>query len=94
MDVRYKPSFSRDVREIKSDAELALALFNFLNNIRAAKKIEGILNCKKLDDYVTLYRVKIKLSVKKDYRIGMMIRGNTVWLTRFLHRNKIYEEFP
>lgn len=94
MDVRYKPSFSRDVRKTKSDAELTMALFHFLNNIKAAKNVEGILHCKKMDDYVTLYRVKIKLSKKKDYRIGMMIRGNTVWLARFLHRDKIYDEFP
>lgn len=94
MDVRYKPSFSRDLRKIKSDADLNMALFNFLNNVKAAKNIAGILNCKKLEDYTTLYRVKIKLNKKKDYRIGMMIRGNTIWLARLLHRNKIYDEFP
>ncbi len=71
-----------------------MALFNFLNNIKAAKNSEGILHCKKMNDYVTFYRVKIKLNKKKDYRIGMMIRGNIVWLARFLHRDKIYDEFP
>ncbi|MBI3500778.1 MAG: type II toxin-antitoxin system RelE/ParE family toxin [Bacteroidetes bacterium] len=94
MDVKYKPKYSRDVRKIKSDSELSWALAAVLYNIRSAKNKGQINNLKKLDEYEVFYRIKIKLSHKKDYRLGIMIKGNKVWLLRFLKRRKIYEEFP
>jgi len=94
MDVRYKPSYSRDLRKIKSDADIVKALFNSINNLKAAKNIEGIYHLKKLEDYTIFYRIKIKLSEKTDYRLVMAIRGNIIWLLRFLPRHKVYDEFP
>jgi mRNA-degrading endonuclease RelE of RelBE toxin-antitoxin system len=94
MDVRYKPSFSRDLRKIKSDSELVRLLFNTINNLKAAKNIEGIYHLKKLEDYTIFYRVKIKLSEKREYRLVVAIRGNIIWLLRFLPRHKVYDEFP
>jgi mRNA-degrading endonuclease RelE of RelBE toxin-antitoxin system len=94
MDVRYKPSFSRDLRKIKSDSELVKLLFNTINNLKAAKNIDGIYHLKKLKEYTIFYRVKIKFNEKKDYRLVIAIRGNIIWLLRFLPRHKVYDEFP
>ena len=93
MELRYKPKFTRDIKKIK-DKETANALALMMYNIQKARNISGIYNLKKLDDYSVHYRIKVKLDKERDYRVGIIIRKNTVWLLRFLHRNKIYKEFP
>jgi hypothetical protein len=40
-------------------------------------------------------RVEVKVETpKRKYRIGAIIRNETIWLVRFLPRKKIYKEFP
>ena len=35
-----------------------------------------------------------KFSVKEDYRLGLVIRKNKVWLIRCEKRSRIYKQFP
>ena len=88
-----KPKFNRDVAKIRNK-DVALSLAAVLYNIKTAKDISQIHNLVKLEKYSVHYRIKIKLDKKRDYRLGIIIRGNTVWLQRFMHRNKIYKLFP
>ncbi len=93
MVLRYKPKFTRDIGKIR-DKEVTKALALTMYNIRNSRIVSDIYNIKKLDEYSVHYRIKIKLDKEKDYRVGIIIRKNTVWLMRFLHRDKIYKEFP
>ena len=93
MELLSKPKFNRDISKIKNK-DVAMVLSAVMYNIKSAKNISNIHNLVKLEKYSVHYRIKIKLDKKRDYRLGMIIRGNKVWLERFLHRNKIYKLFP
>lgn len=93
MDLKFKPKFFRDTRKIK-DKDMQDAIAKTILNIKSAKDISHIYNLKKLGKYVVHYRVKIKLDEKRDYRMGLVIRGKIVYFHRCLPRTKVYEEFP
>ena len=95
MVLKYRPKFFRDLAKIKGrEKELCLAVENAILNLQNASSISEIQNLKRLEQYEVHYRIKIKLDKKRTFRMGLIIRGNTVWLVRLLHRDKIYKEFP
>lgn len=92
MKITVKPSFERDVDSVKS-RELRLALDGKIEQILTAKTIEQITGLKQLRGYTHHYRIYVKTE-KLSYRIGAIIRGDMVWLVRFLPRKFIYQKFP
>jgi hypothetical protein len=88
MELRFKGQFNRDIdisnRYILEEVEKAKL------EVKKAKTIAQISNLIKLRKYTTLYRIKID----KDYRIGIVIRDQTVWFVRFGHRHGFYKKFP
>jgi mRNA-degrading endonuclease RelE of RelBE toxin-antitoxin system len=88
MELKFKGQFNRDIdinnRHILEEIKEAIA------NVKSAKSISLIRNLKKLRNYQTHYRIKIA----EDYRIGIIVRGKTVWFARFGHRNLFYNKFP
>ena len=93
MELKFSPSFFRDLKQVK-DRKLIHTLAAKIRHLKSAKNIQEIDSLKKMDDYKVHYRIKIKIDSKNDFRLGITIRGNTIWVSRFLHRNKIYKEFP
>ena len=89
MELIVKGSFYRDLIT-HSDKHTLNAIYSAFRNISEAKTTAQIQQLKKLRDYKSLYRVK----VANDYRLGLVIRGNKVWVTRFCHRSIFYKEFP
>lgn len=89
MELIAKGSFYRDISGL-TDKILLKKLFISLKELESAKKISQVINLKKLREYETLYRIKIA----NDYRLGLIIRKNKVWLVCFGHRNKFYKNFP
>jgi mRNA-degrading endonuclease RelE of RelBE toxin-antitoxin system len=88
MELKYKGTFKRDFET--ANRALIVAVYQAVMNVKAAKSIEQIHHLKKLHKYKTHYRIRIA----NDYRIGIIIRKNTVWFVRFGHRNIIYKQFP
>jgi len=88
MELKYKGTFKRDFQT--SNREIIEAVHRAVVNVKCASSIEQIQNLKWLRKYKTHYRIRIA----EDYRIGIIIRGNTVWFARFGHRNTIYKNFP
>ena len=88
MELRFKGQFNRDI-DIH-DRELLEAVKDSILNIKSAKSASQIHGLKKLRKFKTHYRIKIE----EDYRAGIIIRGKTVWLARFGHRNTFYKKFP
>lgn len=89
MELIVKGTFYRDVAT-HTNRYLLQAVFDAMRNVESAKSISVILNIKKLRKYKNLYRIK----VSDDYRIGLIIRKNTVWFVRFGHRSAFYKYFP
>ena len=89
MELIAKGSFYRDLIKHSDKATLE-AVYGTLRNISQAKSVAQIHQLKKLRKYKTLYRVKIV----NDFRLGLVIRSNKVWVARFCHRSIFYKQFP
>jgi len=92
MNLLFKPKFRRDVEKVNNRA-LLIALQEKLQQIRNASTPSQITGLKLLRSYRSHYRILVKTE-KHSYRIGAVIRNDTIWLVRFLSRKTIYLEFP
>ncbi len=92
MIVFTKGSFDRDVSGI-SDAVLLLARRKKIEQVEDAPDQSHITGVKLSKGYSTHYRIKV-MTARASFRIGAIIRGNTIWLVRFLPRKKIYQQSP
>ena len=93
MELIFRPRFKRDLQKIK-DKEVLQTISVTLRQIEAVNDIKLIGGLVKLGKYTHYYRIKIKLSERKDYRLGFMIKGKKVWAERIARRIKIYKDFP
>lgn len=89
MELIVKGTFDRDIAAY-TNHYLLEEVEKAIDNIKKAKSTSQIQNLVKLRDYKIFYRILIS----KDYRMGIIIRKNTVWAVRFGHRNSIYKYFP
>lgn len=92
MIVIVKGSFGRDIGKVKNK-KLRLALSDKIRQIETAKDVSFITGIKLLRGYSHHYRIVVKTETE-SYRIGAIIRGETVWLARFLPRKTVYQQFP
>ena len=92
MELRFKSKFARDLRKI-TDKKTNGAIAKIILQIDSARSIVQIPHLVKLNKYEVLYRIKIKLDQKRDYRMVLSIRKNIVWAERVLHRDVVYEYF-
>jgi mRNA interferase RelE/StbE len=92
MRIIIKPAFKRDTDRV-ANLILLNALTEKIGQIEKANGKENITGLKLLRGYSTQYRIYVK-APKYSYRIGAVIRDNTIWLVRFLPRKFIYRKFP
>jgi hypothetical protein len=92
MEARFKPRFLKDLKRVRKDAEVLTALAHIISQVKQADGIAEVANIKKLVRYRSRYRVKLHLDKRRDFRVGLYVKGNTVWFARLLHRRRIYEE--
>lgn len=89
MELNVKGTFDRDISSY-TNRNLLENVQDAFENIKKARSISQIPNLVKLRGYKIFYRIQ----VANDYRLGIIIRKNTVWAIRFGHRNNIYKYFP
>ena len=92
MKVIVKGTFDRDVDKARSK-ELCAALDDKISQIERAKNLSQVTGVKLLEGYSHHYRIIVK-SKNHSYRVGAIIRNDTIWLVRFLPRKIIYKAFP
>jgi mRNA interferase RelE/StbE len=88
MTVDYKASFHRDIKRLK-DKEQAEKLKEIISEIKAAENLSEIKNIRKIEGFPNHYRIKAG-----EYRVGIVLSGNTIIFVRFLNRKEIYRYFP
>jgi mRNA interferase RelE/StbE len=88
LKVEFKASFAKDLRKIK-DASAKKQVSQAIEYVEKAHNFPEIVNLKKIVGADNYYRIKIG-----DYRIGVVIEGDTVIFVRVLHRKDIYRYFP
>ena len=85
----FRRRFLRDVRAL-GNKELAIQLEKIFKQIEKADSADGIGGLVKLEDYSRYYRIRIKISETRDYRLVLSIRRNKVWVERIALANKIF----
>ena len=88
MNIAFRKSFARDLKKIK-DRTLLERVQEVVEEVEAAGELQEINNLKKLSGTVDCYRVRIG-----EYRIGIVIDGDTVEFVRCLPRRDLYRYFP
>ena len=89
MNFEFKKSFARDLKKKAHGLKLRSRVLEIIHQVDNAKSLYEIKNIKKLKAEGDYYRIRLG-----DYRIGLTIKGETVFFVRFLHRNEIYRYFP
>ncbi|MCI0393910.1 MAG: type II toxin-antitoxin system RelE/ParE family toxin [Chloroflexi bacterium] len=88
MNVAFKRSFARDLKPIK-DKALLKRVQEIIEEVERADTLSELSSVKKLQGSDHYYRIRLG-----DYRIGLLVTGDTVTFVRFLHRKDIYRYFP
>ena len=88
MIVVVTKQFEKDVKkELSKSNQQQLA--GILEKLQEANSIKEVSNIKKLKGYKSAYRARMG-----DYRIGFILEGNVIKLSRIMHRSEIYKYFP
>ena len=88
MKVDYKQSFLRDLKRI-NDKTVKGRVHKTIDMIKQAEDLNQVSNLKKLMSGGGHYRIRIG-----DYRLGLILDGETIIFVRFLHRKDLYRYFP
>ena len=88
MNVQFRDSFSKDLRNIKNK-DLLDRIREALEHIENTQNPHDITNLKKLKGGSNYYRIRVG-----EFRIGLTIENDTVAFVRCLNRKEIYRYFP
>ena len=88
MNIRYRKKFLKELARLPSSIRTTIESFVFtqlpiLNSISESKNIE------KLKGYDQYYKVRFG-----NYRVGLFLDDDTLFVERVLHRKDIYKYFP
>jgi len=88
MELKFSGQFNHDIA--RRNRKLSGEIKDLILKLKNASDLTQIQNLIKLKKYKVNYGIRIA----DDYRIGVIIRDNTVWLARFGHRSNFYKKFP
>ena len=88
MNVQFRTSFLRDLKGI-SDTALRGRVKELILGLESAGDLLEVKDVKRLHAKGRYYRIRVG-----DYRMGIVVEGNTAACVRFLHRSEIYRYFP
>jgi len=78
--VQFRKSFEKDLRQLH-DSKLLARVKTIISEVEASQRLDEISNFKKLKTKGSYYRIRAG-----DYRIGVLVDGETVNFVRILHR--------
>jgi len=87
MNLIFYQSFRKDLEKIK-DRQVLDQIKALLDKLERAKNLKCIHGIKKIASTRNAYRIRVR-----DYRIGLLLRNQTIELVRVLHRKDIYKYF-
>ena len=89
MKTAFRESFARDLNKHRKDRNLLSRIREIILEVEAAEAPSDIKNIKRLKADGPYYRIRAG-----NYRLGLIIEGETVDFVRALHRKDIYRYFP
>jgi len=88
LNVQFRSSFLKDVK-VLTDKPLKDRIKDAIAQVENARTLQDIGNLKKLRGGKNYYRIRIG-----QYRIGIIVEGQTVSFIRCPHRREIYRYLP
>lgn len=88
MKTTFRKSFVRDLKNIK-DAELLKRIRDVIELVEAAEHLDHVGNLKKMAGTSSYYRIRVG-----DYRLGVVVEGESIEFVRCLPRKDLYRYFP
>ena len=88
MKAAFRTSFVRDLKKVKQHEVLA-RFHQVIEEVEAATNLWAIGNLKKITGTADFYRIRIG-----EYRVGIVVEGETVVFVRCLPRRDLYRFFP
>jgi len=89
MKTAFTKSFAKDLKKHAGDKKLLSHVQEIILEVEAADSITVINNLKKLKTEGSYFRIRLG-----NFRIGLIIDGDTVTFIRVLNRSEIYRYFP
>ena len=86
MTIQFRSSFAKDLRHIK---ELLSRIKQTIELVEKAQSQQDIASLKRLKGGNNYYRMRVG-----EYRLGLIIEGDTATFVRCLNRREIYRFFP
>ncbi len=88
MKTSFTASFAKDLQRVK-ERTTRQRVAALITAMEQAPSTEEMVNLKRLKGANRAYRIRLG-----DYRVGILIRNDTVTFVRFLQRREIYCYFP
>jgi mRNA interferase RelE/StbE len=89
MRTAFTKSFTKDLKKLVKEKNILDRVREIILEVEAAESIAKIGNLKKMKAEGSYFRIR-----SGDYRIGLIIDGETVTFVRVLHRSEVYRFFP
>ena len=88
MTTIFLASFARDLRKVR-DRRLRKQIARAIEHAEEADEPEEIPQFKRLSGVAGFGRIRVG-----DWRLGVIIEGDTITFVRCLHRREVYRYFP
>jgi len=88
LKVEFRKSFLKDL-EVVAHKNLRRRIKQTIERVEQARSLHEVQGIKKLRGGEGYYRIRLG-----DYRLGLVLRADTVIFVRFLHRKDVYRYFP
>jgi len=88
LKVEFNESFLKDLKAVKDKSVLAKVKAT-IENAEQSESLDSITHLKKMRGSREYFRIRIG-----DFRVGLMLEGDTLVFIRFLNRKDIYRYFP
>ncbi len=89
MKTAFTKSFAKDLKKLSKDKNILDQVREIILEVEAAESIAMIGNLKKLKAEGSYFRIR-----SGNYRVGLIIDGETIIFVRVLHRSEVYRFFP
>ncbi|HLG36397.1 MAG TPA: hypothetical protein VI757_16080 [Bacteroidia bacterium] len=95
MELKYSKKFVRQLRQYRNDEKFFQILSRKIRHIESVNSPAEISELVRIRKTSAHYRIKIKLSDRIVYRIGISVFRNTVWFASIENdKKRFYRQFP
>lgn len=95
MELKFSKKFVRQLEEYKNDEKLFQILSKKIKYFESVSEPAAIHELVQIRKTTAHFRIKIKISDKKVYRIGISILKRVIWLACIENdKRRFYKQFP